>query len=147
MQSDGQDFFAQQGRESAVVLGDEGLDVVEAVVALREDEQQPNGQNLAWRERPFPVARHGKVTVQRGRQVQTLERAPQDRQVGKNFDTQQAGFGGAHPSVLPTSPFPENHHGSERTAGNDPAFLNKKLTKYNPYDPKDIAKKVASLAN
>jgi hypothetical protein len=50
MEMDRQGRLAQQGRQGAVVLGNPGLDVVEAVVALREDEQQPDGQDLAWAE-------------------------------------------------------------------------------------------------
>src|SRR4051794_21393973 len=49
---------------------------------LREDEQEPDGQDLTRRERPFPVAWGGEEAVQGGRQVQTLKRGPQDRQVG-----------------------------------------------------------------
>ena len=90
---DGQDGFAQQGGEGALVLGDPGLDVVEAVVALGEEEEEPDGQDLAGGERAFPVERGGEVAVQGGRQVQTLQGGPQDGQVGHDFDTQQAGFG------------------------------------------------------
>ena len=89
----GQDGFAQQGGEGALVLGDPGLDVVEAVVALGDEEEEPDGQDLARGERAFPVERGGEVAVQGGRQVQTLEGGPQDGQVGHGFDTQQAGFG------------------------------------------------------
>ena len=113
----GRTRFAQQGGEGALVLGDPGLDVVEAVVALRDEEEEPDGQDLARGERAFPVERGGEVAVQGGRQVQTLEGGPQDGQVGHDFHTQQAGFGGVHPSSLPTSAFPENHPEHERTAG------------------------------
>ncbi len=105
----GRTGFAQQGGEGALVLGDPGLDVVEAVVPLGDEEEEPDGQDLARGERAFPVERGGEVAVQGGRQVQTLEGGPQDGQVGHDFDTQQAGFGGVHPSSLPTLPFPENH--------------------------------------
>ena len=57
MEVDGQDGLAKQGREGAVVLGDPRLDVVEAVVALREDKDQPDGQDLTGSEGPFPVTR------------------------------------------------------------------------------------------
>ena len=90
---DGQDRFAQQGGKGALVLGDPGLDVVEAVVALGDEEEQPEGQDLARGERAFPVERGGEVAVQGGRQVQTLEGGPQDGEVGHGFHTQQAGFG------------------------------------------------------
>ena len=86
------------------MLGDPGLDVVEAVVALGDEEEEPDGQDLARGERAFPVERGGEVAVQGGGQVQTLEGGPQDGQVGHGFDTQQAGFGGVHPSSLPTPP-------------------------------------------
>ena len=119
MESDGQDPFAQQGREGAVVLGHPGFDVVEAVVALREEEQQPDSQHLTRGERAFPVGRGGEVAVQGGGQVKTLQGGPQDGQVGNDFDTQQAGFSGVHPSFLPRSPFPENHPEHERTAGSE----------------------------
>ena len=38
-----QDRFAQQGGEDALVLGDPGLDMVEAVVALGDEEEEPEG--------------------------------------------------------------------------------------------------------
>src|SRR5439155_3438825 len=99
------------------VLGDPGLDVVEAVVALRDEEEQPEGQDLARAERPFPVGRGREVAVQGGDQIKALQGGPQDGQVGHGFDAHQVGFGGIHPSVLPTSPFLENHPEHERTAG------------------------------
>ena len=111
----GQDGFAQQGGEGALVLGDPGLDVVEAVVPLGDEEEKPDGQDLARGERAFPVQRGGEVAVQGGRQVQTLEGGPQDREVGHGFHTQQAGFGSVHPFSLPTSSIPENHPQHERT--------------------------------
>ena len=113
----GQDRFAQQGGEGALVLGDPGLDVVEAVVALGDEEEEPDGQDLAGGERAFPVGRGREVAVQGGRQVQTLEGGPQDGQVGHGFDTQQAGLAGIHPSSLRTAAFPENHPEHERTVG------------------------------
>ena len=76
MKVDGQDRFAQQGREDAVVLGDPGLDVVETVVALGDHEEQPEGQNLARGERAFPVQRDGKGMVEDGPQVQALQGGP-----------------------------------------------------------------------
>ena len=111
----GPDRFAQQGGEDALVLGDPGLDVVEAVIALGDEEEEPDGQDLAGGERAFPVGRGREVPVQGGRQVQALEGGPQDGQVGHGFDTQQAGFAGVHPSSLPTAAFPENHPEHERT--------------------------------
>ena len=63
---DGQDGFAQQGGEGALVLGDPGLDVVEAVVALGDEEEEPDGEDLARGERAFPVQRGGEVAVQGG---------------------------------------------------------------------------------
>jgi hypothetical protein len=97
---DGQDRLAQQGGENALVLGDPGLDVVEAVVPLGDEEEEPEAQDLAWCERAFPVAWGREVTVQSGRQVQALEGGPQDGEVGHGFHAQQAGFGGVHPSNL-----------------------------------------------
>jgi hypothetical protein len=40
----GPDALAQEGGEGALVLGDPGLDVVEAVVPLRDEEEEPDGQ-------------------------------------------------------------------------------------------------------
>jgi hypothetical protein len=42
----GPDALAQKGGEGALVLGDPGLDVVEAVVPLRDEEEEPDGENL-----------------------------------------------------------------------------------------------------
>jgi len=50
------DRFAEQGGQDALVLSDPGLDVVEAVIAVRDDEQEPNGQDLARSQRAFPVS-------------------------------------------------------------------------------------------
>src|SRR3954470_5737936 len=96
----GEDLLAEQGGEGALVLGDPGLDVVEAVVGLREDEEEPDGEDLARGERPFPMGWGRDVAVDGGRQVETPKRGPQDRQVGDDFDTQQARFGSVHPPVL-----------------------------------------------
>jgi hypothetical protein len=93
------------------------LDVVEAVVALGDQEEQPQGQDLAWAQRAFPVGRGREVAVQGGGQVKTLQGGPQDGQVGHGFDTQQAGFAGIHPASLLASPFPEIHPERKRTAG------------------------------
>src|SRR4051794_37444402 len=93
----GRTSFAQQGGEGAVVLGDPRLDVVEAVVGLREDEQEPDGQDLAGGERPFPVERGGEVAVQGGRQGQAPQRGPPDRQGGPALPPQQTGVGGGAP--------------------------------------------------
>ena len=71
--------------------------------------------DLAWGERTFPVQRGGEVAVQGGRQFQTLEGGPQDRQVADDFHAQQARFGGVHPSNLLTAPISENHPQQERT--------------------------------
>jgi hypothetical protein len=38
-----QDRFAQQDGEDALVLGDPGLDMVEAMVALGDEEEEPEG--------------------------------------------------------------------------------------------------------
>jgi hypothetical protein len=43
----GPDRFTQQGGEDALVLGDPGLDVVEAVIPLGDEEQEPDGEDLA----------------------------------------------------------------------------------------------------
>ena len=103
--------------KDALVRGDPGLDVVEAVVALGDEEEEPDGQDLAGTERASPVRRGREVAVQGGRQVQALQGGPQDGQVGNDFDAQQAGFGGVHPARLPTSLFLENHPERKRTAG------------------------------
>ena len=102
-----------------MVLGDPGLDVVEAMVGLGDEEQEPDGQDFARAERAFPVRWGREVTVQSGREIEALEHGPQDGQVGHDFDAQQTGFGSVHPSVLPTSPIPENQTEHERTAGNN----------------------------
>ncbi len=111
----GPNRFAHQGGEDALVLGDPGLDVVEAVVALGDEEEEPDGQDLARGERALPVNRGGEVTVQGGRQVQALEEGPQDGQVGHDFHAQQAGFAGVHPTNLCTCPIPGKHPQHERT--------------------------------
>ena len=74
----GWDRFAQQGGEDALVLFDPGLEVVEAMIALGDEEQEPDGQDLTGGQRPFPVGRGREVPVQGGRQVQALEGGPQD---------------------------------------------------------------------
>src|ERR1019366_6491468 len=107
--------LAQEGGESALVLLDPRLDVVEAMVPLRDDEEEPDGQHFAWGERAFPVQRGGEMAVQDGGQIQTLQGGPQDGEVGHDFDTQQTRFGGVHPSSLLTPPIPENHPKHERT--------------------------------
>src|SRR5262245_36586810 len=114
-----QDGFAQQGGEGALVLSDPGLDMVEAVVALRDDEQQPGSHHLARAEWTLPVQRGWDVAVQRARHVQQLQLSPDDRQLSYDFDTQQAGFGCLHPSFLRSSSIPDNHAEHERTAGYD----------------------------
>src|SRR6202021_2823875 len=96
----GQDGFAQQGGEGALVLGDPRLDVVEAVVPLGDEEEEPDGQDFARGEGTFPVERSGKVAVQGGRQVETEEGGPQDGEVGQGFHAQQTRFGGVHPFSL-----------------------------------------------
>ena len=111
----GQHGFAEEGGEGALVLRDPRLDMVEAVVSLGDEEEEPDGQDIARGERAFPVERGGKVAVQGGRQVQMLEGGPQDGEVGQGFHAQQARFGGAHSSSLPTSFIPENHLQHERT--------------------------------
>jgi hypothetical protein len=106
----GQDALAQEGGEGALVLGDPRLDVVEAVVPLRDEEEEPDGQDLARGERALPVERGGEVAVEGGRQVQTLEGGPQDGEVGHGFHTHKAGFGGVHPSTLPASHIPHSRN-------------------------------------
>src|SRR5262249_56585607 len=113
----GQDRFTEQGGEDDLVLGDPGLDVVEAVIPLGDEEEEPDGQNLAGGERAFPVGRGREVTVQGGRQVQPRQGRPQNGQVGHGLDTQQAGCAGVHSSRLRTAAFPENHPEHERTGG------------------------------
>ena len=100
-----------------MVLGDPGLDVIEAMVPLRDEEQEPEGQNFAWAQRAFPVRWGREVTVHSGREVEALERGPQDGQVGHDFEAQQTGFSSVHPSILPASAIPENQIEHERTAG------------------------------
>src|SRR4051794_22582143 len=112
-----QDRFAHQGGEDAPVLGDPGLDMVEAVIPLGDEEEEPDGQDLAGGQRAFPVGRGREVTVQGGRQVETLEGGPQDGQVGHGLDTQQAGLAGIHPARLRPTAFPENRPEHERTVG------------------------------
>src|SRR4051812_42140214 len=58
------------------------------------------------------------MAVEGRRQVQTPEGGPQDREIGHGFHTQQAGFGGVHPSSLPTpARLAENYPQHERTVG------------------------------
>jgi hypothetical protein len=97
---DGADGFAQESGEGAVVVLDPGVDVIEAVVALGDEEEEPEGKNVPRSERSLPVQRGRKVSVQGGRQVQPLQGGPEDGQVAHGFDTQQAGIGGAHPVRL-----------------------------------------------
>jgi len=110
-----QDRVTQESGQGARVVRDPGLDVVEAVVAPGDDEEEPDGQNLARGERPLPVGRGGEGAVQRGRQVQALEGGPQDGQVGHDFHAEQPGFAGVHPAKLPTPTIPGNHPEHERT--------------------------------
>jgi hypothetical protein len=92
----GQDQFTQQGGENALVLGDPGLDMVEAVMALGDEEEEPDGQDLPRGQRAFPVGWGREVPVQSGRQVEALEGGPEDGQVGYGLNTQQARFAGIH---------------------------------------------------
>ena len=100
MEVEGEDGLAQEGGEGALMVLDPGVNVVEAVVALGDEEEEPEGEDFTWGERGLPVQRGGEVPVQGGRQLQTLQDGPQDGQVGHDFDTQQAGFGGVHPFRL-----------------------------------------------
>ena len=106
----GPDALAQEGRESLLVLGDPGLDVVEAVVPLRDEKEEPDGQNLTRCEWTLPVERCGEVTVEDGRQVEPLEGGPQDGEVGHGFDTHDAGVGDIHPARLPASHIPHSRN-------------------------------------
>jgi hypothetical protein len=56
------------------VLGDPGFEMVEAVVALGDEEEEPDGQDLAGGGWAFPVGRSREVPVQGGRRIQTLGR-------------------------------------------------------------------------
>jgi len=105
----GQDALAQEGGERAPVLGNPGLDVVEAVVTLGDDKEEPDGEDFARGERAFPVQGRGEVAVQDGGQVQTLEDGPEDGEIGHDFHTQQAGLGSVHPFSLLASGILENH--------------------------------------
>src|ERR1700730_18200801 len=100
------------------MLRDPRLDVVETVVPPGDEEEEPDGQDVTRGKRAFPVARGGEVAVEGRRQVQALEGGPVDREIGHGFHTQQAGFGGVHPSSLPTSArLSENYPQHERTVG------------------------------
>src|SRR3954447_26918793 len=87
------------------------------MVPLRDEEQEPEGQGFAWAQRAFTVRWAREVTVHRGREVEALERGPQDGHVGHDFDAQQTGFSSVHPSILPASAIPENQIEHKRTAG------------------------------
>src|SRR3954468_18133811 len=91
--------------------------MVQAMIPLRDEEEEPEGQDLTWAQRAFPVWRGREVTVHSGREVETLERGPQDGQIGHDFETQQVGFSSVHPSILSTSLIPENQTEYERTVG------------------------------
>jgi hypothetical protein len=99
------------------MLGDPGLDVVEAVIPLGDEEQEPDGQDLAGGQWALPVGRGREMAVQGGRQVQALQGGPKDRQVGHGLHTQQAGWVGIHSSRLRTAAVPENRPEHERTVG------------------------------
>jgi hypothetical protein len=55
--------------------------VVEAVVALGDQEEEPEGEDFTRSERALPVQRGGEVPIQGGRQLQTPQGGPQDGQV------------------------------------------------------------------
>ena len=75
---DGEDGFAQQSGEGAAVVLDPGVDVIEAVVALGDQEEEPEGKDVTGSERAFPVQRGAEVAIQSGRQLQTLQSGPED---------------------------------------------------------------------
>ena len=97
---DGKHDLAQEGGEGALVKLDPRVNVMEAVVALGDHKEQPNGEHFPRRERALPVQRGREMPIQSGRQFQTLQGRPQDRQVGHDFDTEQAGVGWVHPFSL-----------------------------------------------
>ena len=60
----GQDGLAEESGEGEVVLGDPRLDVVEAVVALRDDEEEPECEDIAGCEVAGPVKRRGEMAFE-----------------------------------------------------------------------------------
>jgi hypothetical protein len=66
-----------------------GLDVREAVIALRGDEGQPHGDHLAKAQFALPVAVGRKELVEEGRHVHLLQVSQQHRYVVDSFDFNQ----------------------------------------------------------
>ena len=118
----GQNGFAQECGQGVPVLIHPGLDVVETVIALRDDEEQPDGQNLSRGERALPVPRDGAMAVHGGRQVQSPEEGPEDGEVARDFHPQQTRLGGAHPAKLLPAAHSDNRPKHERTACSKPRF-------------------------
>jgi len=87
-----------------LVLLDPRFDVVEAMVALGDEEEKPEGEDIARCEVARPVRRRGEMAVESGGKVDPLEDGPKDGQVGNGFDAEQAGFAGVHPVKLRTNP-------------------------------------------
>ena len=100
MEVDGENGFAQESGEGAVVVLDPGGDVIEAVVALGDDKEEPEGKHVSGREGALPVQGGWEMAIERGWQLQALQDGPEDGEVAYDFDTQQAGVVGVHPFRL-----------------------------------------------
>jgi len=97
---EGTERFAEEGLESAVVPLHPGLEVVEAMVALGGEEEQPDSEDLTAGEWAAPTRRRWEVLVQQGDELKPLEAGPQHRQIADGFDLQEARLGSVHPYGL-----------------------------------------------
>src|ERR1700678_2309636 len=99
------------------MFGDPGFDVVETVILLGEDEEFPDGQHFANRERPFPGLRWRQQAVAAVDKVDLLQAGPDDGQIGNGFDAHQVWLGCVHPAILRTRPNSKRVAKPKRTAG------------------------------
>jgi len=112
-----QDGLAEKSGEGEMVLLDPRFDVIETMIALGDDEEKPEGEDIGGGEVAGPVERSGKMASEGSEEVDPLEMRPKDGQVGDRFDAEQAGFAGVHPVKLRTNPIPDNAPEHERTVG------------------------------
>ena len=105
---EGPDGLAEQGLEGVEVLLGSGLQPAEAVVRLREEEDEPDGDDLTQGQFAHPKVVGGEVTIPQFSDAQALPGGPENGEVIHPFDTDQLRGCGAHPAVLLRQTHSEN---------------------------------------